>query len=115
MDEHVRRWWIGFTVALFLLVPVDLLTTLVSVAEHGVAVEANPIMQWLLSQGAVALIAVHVGVIVVTVYAFHVAIGAVQRAPVSYRPSLGQGVDIWLTLVLVTGVVLVANNLLVLL
>lgn len=115
MDERVKRWWIGFAAALFLLVPVDLLTTLAVVDEHGIAVEVNPIMRWLLAQGALLLVLAHLAVVVAAVWSFHVAVGAIQRTSVSSRPSFAYGVDIWLTLILAAGAVIVANNLLVLL
>lgn len=112
---RVRRWWAGFTAALLLLLPADLLTTLVTVAAYGPAAEANPVMRWLLRQGLVTVTLVHLVVVGVVVYAFHVAVGSVGDAPERYRDRLAQGVDLWVTLALAAGVALVANNLVVLL
>lgn len=113
MDGQVKRWWIGFTVALFLLVPVDLLTTLASVAAYGSTVEANPFMRWLLGRGLLEVVLVHLAVVVLTVASFHVAVEAIRGAPASYRSSLVYGVDAWLTLAVATGIVVVVNNLLI--
>jgi len=91
----------------------DLLTTLVSVATHGIGVEANPVMRWLLGRGLVEVVLVHLVVVAFSVYAFHVAVGAIRDAPDSYRTSLAYGVDAWLAFVVAVGALLVANNLFV--
>jgi hypothetical protein len=110
-DRRVRRWWSGYAVALFLLLPVDLLTTIVSVSTHGIGVEANPVMRWLLGRGLVEVVLVHLVVAAFSVYAFHVAVGAVRDAPDSYRRPLVCGVDAWVAFVVAVGILLVVNNL----
>lgn len=115
MDRRVRRWWSGFAVALFLLLPADLLTTIAAVATHGTVAEANPVMRWLLGQGLLELTLVHLAVVAFSVCSFHVTVEAVRDAPDSYRRSLVCGVDAWLALVVAVGVLLVANNLVVVL
>ena len=113
MNRRIRHWWSGFAVALFLLLPADLLTTLLTVATYGTAVEANPVMRWLLRQGLLELTLVHLAVLAVSVCSFHVVTEAVRDAPDAYRAPLVCGVDAWLTLAVAVGVALVANNLVV--
>ncbi|MFB6301457.1 MAG: DUF5658 family protein [Haloferacaceae archaeon] len=114
IEGHVGRWWLSFGVALFLLVPFDLFTTLLAVGKYGMMVETNPIMRWLLQQGLFAVATVNVVITWVTVIMFHVAIGHIRRAPPSYHRSLTKVVNVWVGILLVGGVVLVTNNLLVL-
>lgn len=107
------RWWAGFALALFLLVPVDLLTTLLAVARHGVGVEANPLVRWLIQQGVVAVVLANVAAVVLAVVCFHLAVRAVERAPAAYRRPLHRLVSAWVALVCLAGVALTANNLVV--
>lgn len=113
METHIerrRRWWVGFTVALFLLVPVDMVTTLLSVAEHGVAVEANPVVRYLLRQGLLELTVVNLLVVCVAIPAFHVAVETIENVTGDGGAALERGVEAWLGVLLVGGVLLVANN-----
>jgi len=112
IERRVRRWWIGFTVALFLLLPLDLLTTFLSVSKHGLGVEANPVMSSLLSHGMLVLTVAHLAVIVAVVVGFDRAISAIRRAPTGTRGQLATGVDAWVAFIVAAGVALVVNNLL---
>lgn len=111
MDRNVERWWLLFGIALFLLIPVDLLTTLVAIAQYGTGVEANPIMRWFLEHGLLAVTAVNILVVFVGVSLFHVAMGSIRAAPPSSHRALTHVVNVWVGVLLVVGVSLVANNL----
>jgi len=113
-DGDVDQWWFWFAVALFLLLPLDLLTTLFAVAKHGIAVEANPIVRWLLQQGLVAVTVAHLLVVGLVVSLFHGAVERIRRVPPSDRRVLVHGVNLWIGILIVSGVVLVLNNLLAL-
>lgn len=113
LGRHVTRWWGWFAVALFLLIPLDLFTTLLAVGAYGTVVEANPIMRWLLQQGLVAVTVANLVVLGLAVGLFHAAIEHIQRVSPSYQPLLARAVNVWIGFLVVAGVVLVANNLLV--
>lgn len=112
MDDWVERWWMGFGLALFLLLPVDLVLTLFAVAEHGVEVEMNPLMRWLIDQGMVAVVVVHLIVVGLAVVLFDTLIEVVRYTPVPYRTTFIHGVSIWIGLVFTAGLALTANHLL---
>lgn len=114
VERHVCRWWVSFGVALFLLVPLDLLTTLLAVARYGVGIEINPVVRWLLAHGLVAVAAANLAVVALAVYLFHVALEGVRTAHPSSHRLLIRVVHVWVGALLVTGVVVVANNLRVL-
>lgn len=114
LDRYVEKWWLLFGVALFLMIPFDLLTTLIAVTKYGIGVEANPIMRWLLSQGLLAVAVVNLLVLLVVVYLFHIAIGGVRRAAPSNRRSLIHIVNTWIGILLLVGVLVIVNNFLVL-
>lgn len=113
IESHVGEWWFSFGVALFLLVPFDLFTTLVAVGQHGMVVEANPIMRWLLRQGLFAVVTVHIVVAGIAAVMFHVALDRIRDAPRPYHRPLTRVVNVWVGVLLVGGALLVANNLLV--
>lgn len=115
MSRHVNRWWGWFAVALILLIPLDLFTTLLAVGAYGIMVEANPIMRWLLQQGLVVVTLANLGVIGLAVVLFDAAIDHIQRVPPSYQPMITHAVNVWIGALILAGVVLVANNLFVLL
>lgn len=114
MDRRVDQWWLLFAVALFLLVPLDLLTTLLAVSKHGTVVEANPIMRWLLDRGLFAVTAANLLVVLLAISLFNAAITRIRRAPESSRRTFAFVVNVWVCVLLVAGFVVVINNVLVL-
>lgn len=114
LDAHVERWWHLFAVALFLLVPLDLLTTLLVVTRYGTVVEANPLMRWLLDQGLVVATAVNLVVVVLVVVLFQAAVDRLRQTPPAYHRTVTLVVNAWVGVLLVAGTVLVTNNLVVL-
>jgi hypothetical protein len=113
-EERVDRWWFWFAVALFLLLPLDLFTTLLAVGIYGTGVEANPIMRWLLRQGLLAVTVANLAVVGLVVSLFHVAVDRVQRVPPAYRSKVDPAISAWIGFLILAGLVLVANNVLVL-
>ena len=115
VELDVRNWWVLFGVALFLLIPLDLLTTLIAVATYGITVEANPVMRWLLQRGLLVTTAVNLVVVGVAVTLFHLAIERIKAVSPAERRVLSAGVTVWIAILIVSGSVLVLNNLLVIL
>lgn len=113
--DGTESWWAWFAMVLYLLLPIDLLTTLVSVSRHGLAVEVNPVMRWLLELGAFPVLAGHLLVTVLAVWLFDAVVTAVRQAPPADRRGVIIVVDLWLATAFVAGVALTVNNLLVIL
>lgn len=114
MDDYVRRWWLWFAVALFLLIPLDLFTTLLAVARYRIAVEANPVMRWLLHQGLFAVTVTNLVVVGLVVYLFHAAIEGIRCCTPVERTNLVSFINIWLGILIAVGLAVNANNLLAL-
>jgi len=112
LDDRVDQWWFWFGAALFLLIPVDLFTTLLAVGRYGTAVEANPLMRWLLERGLLVGTAANLLAAGLGLWLFHVMIGRIRRLSPVYRPVCVRLVDVWIGLLIVTGLVVVVNNLL---
>ena len=115
LDRHIDQWWVLFTVALFLLLPLDLLTTLAAVSQYGLVVEANPIKRWILEQGILAVTVVNLFVLVAVVLLFDWALGIFRRTSPEHQAKLVLVTHIWMVLLLVAGIVVVTNNALVVL
>lgn len=111
MEKYVATWWVSFSLALFLLLPLDLLTTLFVVAEHGIVAEANPVMRFLLEHGLVAVTVANLLAGAVVVYLFHLAVDRFRRSSSSQRRVLVPIVTSWLLVLNLAGIVLIANNL----
>ena len=114
VDDVATEWWVRYAVALFLLLPADLFTTLLAVGRHGTAVEANPVMRWLLEHGLVAVTVANLVAVGFAVWLFAAAVDRVRQVPSSRRGVFVRLVDCWLGLLIAAGVVLVANNVLAL-
>jgi|GEM_PF-320345 len=65
-----ETYWEWVAAALFLLLPVDLVTTLSAAAVVGAGAEANPWMAWLLGQPFLTIVAVHIAAALAAVAGF---------------------------------------------
>jgi hypothetical protein len=110
VQERVTEYWEWVAVALFLLLSVDLLTSLYAAAAVGVEAEANPLMAYLISQSLPVLLGVHLGVTVVAVGFFYGLMRTYKATPAQYRRSYGFLIEFWLGLLLAVGLGVFANN-----
>ncbi|MFB6234022.1 MAG: DUF5658 family protein [Halopenitus sp.] len=111
LDAWVDEYWAWAAIALFLLLSLDLLMTLYAAADVGISHESNPLMQWLLTQPLVVLIGLHLGVVVVAAILFYGLAELVREAPGRHRRSLRLSIEVFLGLLVATGLFLFANNL----
>lgn len=110
VDRRIGEYWQWIAVALFLLVTVDLLTTLYAVAVVGIGAEANPAMAWLLGQPLAVLVVVHIGVAVLACGFFYALMEMLRRTPEPYERYFAYAVELWLGLLVAAGLVVFANN-----
>lgn len=109
-----ESFWGWVAAALFLLLPVDLLTTLLCAAVVGADAEANPWMAWLLAQPLSVLIAVHVAVGGVAAAGF-AAYESVSRRSERFGDVMLHAARLYLVLLVAVGMLVFWNNLSVLL
>ncbi|MFC6941861.1 DUF5658 family protein [Salinirubellus sp. GCM10025818] len=107
----LREYWDWVAVALFLLVTVDMLTTMFAAATLGAEAEANPLMRWALRRGTPTLVVVNVIVVVLATVFFYGLREMLGRTPDRYRRSFSLLVEAWLGLLVVVGLGVFANNL----
>ena len=109
--DRRREYWSWAAGALYILLTLDLLTTLYAASIYGTAAEANPWMRWALEQGIATLVLVNLAALVVLVVLFYGMIELTVRAPERYEQTIALTFEIWLALVLAVGLVVFANNL----
>lgn len=111
VQQRVAEYWEWVAVALFLLLSVDLLTSLYAAAVVGVAAEANPVMAYLLDQPLAVLLTAHLGVVVLAVGFFYGLMRTYVATPAGLRRPYGYLIELWLGVLLGVGLWVFANNL----
>jgi len=109
-EPRVDEYWSWLAVALFMLVSVDLLTTLLAAADVGPAAEANPVMAWLIGQPLSVLLSVNLAVVVLAATFFYALVETIRTAPSRQARAVAMLVELWLGAVLAVGFAIFANN-----
>lgn len=109
-QRRVAEYWEWVAVALFLLLSVDLLTSLYAAAVVGVDAEANPVMAYLLGQPLGVLVGVHLAVAVLAVVFFYALMRTYVATPTRLQRPYGYLIEAWLGLLLAVGLWVFANN-----
>ena len=110
VERRVSEYWEWVTVALFLLVTLDLLTTLYAAAEVGRGAESNPLMRWLIGRSLATVVGVHLAVVAAVCGLFRGLMEAYRVTPAPYRRHFGRLLELWLGLLVAVGLVVFANN-----
>lgn len=113
LDARVPEYWDWIAVALFLLVTVDMVTTVYAARSVGLAGEANPFIRWSIASGPVVFGAVNLVTVVAVAGLFDHVIETLHRTPAPYDRYLAAGIEAWLGGLLAAGLLVFANNLVV--
>lgn len=108
--DRIDEYWDWIAVALFLLVTVDMLTTIYAAAAVGSAAEANPLVRWALARGVWTLATLNLVAAVLVVGFFYALVEILRLTPPGYRRPFALVVEVWLGLLLFAGLVVLANN-----
>ena len=111
VEFRIGEYWDWLAGALFLLITVDVLTTIYAAHVAGLGAEANPIVRWSLSRGPVVVVAVNLLAVVVTVMLFDRLLDRLRRTPAPFDRYFALAIELWLGLLLAVGLVVFANNL----
>ena len=117
VDRHraiaarVEEYWAWAAAALFLLVTVDLLTTMYAAAAVGRAAEANPLVRWALGRPLPVLVGLNLAAVVLAALVFHGVVETYRVTPPRVRPYYGLVIEAWLGLLVASGLAIYANNL----
>lgn len=107
----VREYWSWIAGALYLLLTVDLLTTLYATDIYGPAAEANPYMRWALERDVLAVVGLNLAALAVLVVLFQVYVRLLARVDGIEGWVLARSFECWLGGLLAAGLFVFANNL----
>ncbi|MDZ7701067.1 MAG: DUF5658 family protein [Halobacteriales archaeon] len=111
VPDWIQEYWDWFAVALFVLITVDMITTMYAAWYVGPAGEANPLMRWALGQGMLVLTAVNLVATVLAVGVFYLLMESLKSIEPPYDRYARIGVEAWLGLLISAGLFVFANNL----
>jgi hypothetical protein len=111
VENRIEEYWSWIAVALFLLVTLDLLTSLYAAQVVGLEHESNPLMAWLLGQSLVAVITVHVAAVVLAAVFFYAIVELIRRTTPMLQWMMMRSLEVYLGLLIAVGLFVVANNL----
>ena len=109
--DRILEYWTWVAWALFLLVTLDMLTTLFAASVLGTGAEANPLMRWALERGLLTLLGLNLAAIVFVVALFYALVRTLERTPERYQWGFALVLEVWLGLLIFAGLVVFANNL----
>jgi hypothetical protein len=110
-EQRLEEYWSWIAVALFLLLTVDLFTSLVAAAVVGLEYESNPIMVWLLGQSVWLIVAIHLGAVVLASVLFYGIIQLMRDTEPRIRRVMMRWFEVCLGLLVAAGLFVFANNL----
>lgn len=110
-DYRVREYWNWLGGALFLLVTVDMITTVYAVRVVGLAAEVNPLTRWSIAAGPLTFASVNLAAVVCTALLFDRVLHRLRRTPSPYDTYFAYAIEVWLGLLLAVGLAVFANNL----
>ncbi|MFB6132818.1 MAG: hypothetical protein ABEJ44_05370 [Halanaeroarchaeum sp.] len=109
----LEEYWDWFAVALFILITVDMVTTVYAAWYVDAAAEANPLMRWAIGRGMVTVTIVNLVATGVAVGGFNTLMQVVEATDPPYDRIVALGVEVWLGLIISGGLFVFANNLFV--
>ncbi|MFB6102583.1 MAG: hypothetical protein ABEJ73_08460 [Haloplanus sp.] len=110
-EARIEEYWDWIAVALFLLLAVDLLTTLAAARVVGSGAESNPLMRWLLGRSTLLVIGAHLAVVVIVTGFFRLLIDRLRCTPPPADYYFALLIEGWLGVLVSIGLGVFANNL----
>lgn len=112
-ESKIEEYWDWLASALFLLLSVDLLTTLYAAHVVGIEAEWNPLTRWLLGEGNVVLVGANLLAAVLVVSMFWGLIEQLRVSPSRLQGPFAFAIELWLGTLLTLGLAVFANNVMV--
>lgn len=110
VTKRVETYWKWFAVVLFIGITLDMITTMYAARVVGPAGEANPLVRIALELGIIPYTVINLAAMVIAIgcFASLVKVLRVSRHPYDWYVELG--VRTWLGFLLLTGLVVLFNN-----
>lgn len=109
--ETERQYWLWFALLLFLLLPLDILTTMTAEFLYGIGYESNPIMQRLLLLDFIPFILVHIfaGLLAICFFNGVLLMGREYNTTDTWKYY--RVLEVWLGFGITAGLLVFVNNL----
>ena len=111
IDAKVREYWDWLAVALFVLISVDMVTTVFAARAVGPVGESNPFVRWSLRRGPMAYAGINLAALILAVVLFDRIVALLRRTPARYERYFAAAIEVWLGILLAAGLAVFANNL----
>lgn len=109
--DRLEEYWWWFAVALFVLVTLDMLTTMYAVWAVGPAAEANPLVRVVLGRGMLAYTVINLVAAGVAIGGFATLVRLLESTDAPYDRYVEFGIQLWLGTLIGVGLFVFANNL----
>lgn len=109
-DSRIQEYWDWVAVALYLLITVDMLTSIYAGEVVGLEHEANFLMAWVLDQPLPVLIGTHIVAATLATVGFSLLFGVIQANESRSRKILELTTELYLGLLIAVGLFIFANN-----
>ena len=106
-----REYWSWVAGALYLLLSVDLLSTLYAAGLYGAAAEANPYVQWALTRDVAVLVGLNLLALAVLAALFYGYIRLLTSARGVGAWVMARTLELWVGCLVAAGLIVFANNL----
>jgi len=107
---RVETYWRWFAAVLFVLVALDMISTMYAVEAVGPAGEANPLTRLAIEHGVLAYAAMNLVAVVLAAGCFRALVRVVRADDAPYARYVEAGLATWLGLLLAAGLFVFANN-----
>jgi hypothetical protein len=111
VERRLDEYWRWVALALFLLVTLDLLTSLYAAEVVGLTYESNPLMTWVLGESLPVIVGIHVGAATLATVFFYGIFELIRRTTPTLQWVMMRSFEVYIGLLLAAGLFVVANNL----
>lgn len=113
IGQSDSEYWSWFTVLLFLLIPLDILSTSFAIRLYGIQGELNPLMRVLFMADWYVFLIVNVGVAIMAIGFFNGVLAMGEITPIEYKKRYYFVVELWIGAGIAFGLGLLVSNLMV--
>ena len=111
LERRLETYWRWFAIVLFVVITLDMLTTMYATDAVGLQAEANPLIRMALERGVLWYTALNLVVLFVSVGGFKVLSRVAQASDPPYDRYFERVLQLWLGLLLAAGLFVFVNNL----
>lgn len=106
-----EEYWSWVSIALYLLIPLDLLTTIYAAKLYGIIHESNIIMRFLLDKNPIFLTTIHILLLIMVAFFFYFIELLYEKTNGKEELFFEKIIEVYLGLLIAFGLFIFSNNL----